>query len=120
MAGIARSRVEMSVTGPLGIVGPLTLFPAIAVVEWFGPSTVEVADGVSGQAVAVIDAQGLTTVTALMITSDQDIAVSYGGGTAIALLAGHVHLLSGTSLTAMAITNASGFTANVTYLLAGT
>ncbi len=119
MAGIARLEAKISTTTPLGVNGPLSLVEALAITVDTGPLLVRVLTGVSGQAVRIIGTQGITTVTGLVITSDQTISVSYNGGTAIPLTANGFHMFSNTSITAMAITNASGNTANVTHWLVG-
>jgi hypothetical protein len=119
MAGIARLEAKISTTTPLGITGPLDLVEALAVTIDTGPLLVRVLTGVSAQAVRIIGTQGITTVTACLITSDQTISISYNAGTAISLVAGGFHMFSNTSITAMAITNASGNTANVTMWLVG-
>ncbi|SRR6266849_4164577 len=119
MAGIARLEAKMSTTTPLGITGPLDIVQALAITIDTGPLLVQVVTGVSGQAVRIIGTQGITTVTGLLITSDQTISVGYNGGTAITLIASGFHMFSDTSVTAIAITNASGNTANVTMWLVG-
>ncbi len=119
MAGIARLEVKMSSTISSGITGPLNILKALAVTIDTGPLLVQVLTGVSGQAVRIIGTQGITTVTGILITSDQNISVSYNGGTAIPLTANGFHMFANTSVTAMAITNASGNTANCTMWLVG-
>ncbi|SRR5258706_2472686 len=119
MAGIARLEAKITSTIPSGITGPLSLLQALAVTIDTGPLLVHVLTGVSGQAVRIIGTQGITTVTGVLVTSDQPISVSYNAGTAISMTANGFHMFANTSITAMAITNASGNTANVTMWLVG-
>lgn len=119
MAGIARLEAKISTTTPLGLTGPLDLVEQLAVTVDTGPLLVQVLTGVSGQGVRIIGTQGITTVTAALITSDQNISISYNGGTAISLVAKGFHMFSNTSITAMSITNSSGNTAAVTMWLVG-
>lgn len=119
MAGVVRAEGKLSIAGPDGVAGPPDLVFSLAVTKWFGPSTVTIATGVTAQALIVIGTQGLTTIQALLIKSDQLITVSYNSGTAFQVSAGGFHLLAGTSLTGVTITNASGSTANVTYIAGG-
>lgn len=63
---------------------------------------------------------GVTTSDIILISSDQ--AISWRAAatdTAIGLDANRVHVLVGTNLTAVLLTNASGSTANVKVLVAG-
>ena len=63
---------------------------------------------------------GFTTVTTILISSDQTISyVKTTGQTTTTVTANCPHLLTGTSLTALLINNASGSTANVKLLLGG-
>lgn len=122
MAGVARAAAKLSISGPLGDVGLPQLQAAEAVTNWVGPLTVEIATGVSEQSIVVIGTQGLTTITDILITSDQAISVTYGvagNNVPVPLAANKFHLITGTSLTALSITNASGNTASVTYHVAG-
>lgn len=122
MAGISRVKAEMGITDRFGPGDPLKIEHALSQTMWTGPMTVQVADSTTEESIIALGTQGLTTITALMITSDQDISVTYGAaGTnvPVALSANGVHLMSNTSLTALSITNASGSTANVTYCVAG-
>lgn len=120
MAGIMRAEAKLSLTGPLGLTGPLDILFAKSITKWSGPFTVPVLTGVTAQAVVAIGTQGLTTVQVILITSDQDLTITYNGGSQpLPLNANGVHLLAGTSLTAIAITNASGLTALLSYWLGG-
>jgi hypothetical protein len=106
-----------------GTVGLPALVSELNIDEWAGPFTVEIPDSTTEQAVAVIDTYGLTTITALLITSNVNVSITYGtaaNNEPIALNAGGVHLMSGTSLAALAMSNASGSVATVTYFCAGT
>lgn len=123
MAGVVKTEASMLIQSRYGTIGlPPITFQANCD-EWSGPFTVEVPDSTTEQAVAVIDTQGLTTITALLITSNVNVSVTYGtaaNNEPVALNAGGVHLMSGTSITALAFSNASGSTAAITYHLAGT
>jgi len=122
MAGVARAMAKLTVSGELGDVGLPTMQSAESVTNWFGPTTVEIATGVSEQSIVVIGTQGLTTITDFQITSDQAISVTYGlagNNVPVPLGANKFHLIAGTSLTALSITNVSGNTAKVTYFVAG-
>jgi len=63
---------------------------------------------------------GVTTGDIVLLSSDQTISWRCAAtDTAIALDANRVHLLVGTNLTAILLSNASGSTANVKVLVAG-
>lgn len=122
MAGVARAEAKLTVESNQGSAGPLSVLCAESVTNWVGPFSINISTGVSEQSVVVIGTQGLTTITDLIITSDTDISVTYGAAASnvpVALGANKVHLITGTSLTALSITNNSGITAKVTYMLAG-
>jgi len=117
-------RVEgkMRVDGPLGSTSPLALLVSRTVTAWLGPFTIPIVAGLNEQAIVVLGTQGLTTVTALLITADADISVTYGvaaNNVPIPLNANGFHLLADTSLTAITITTAASVTANLTYFLGG-
>lgn len=123
MPGVSKVEASMLIKSRYGTIGLPPIVSELNVDEWAGPFTVEVPDSTTEQAVAVIDTQGLTTITALLITSNVNVSVTYGAAAdnvPVALNAGGVHLISGTSLTALALSNASGSTATVTYLVVGT
>ena len=125
MAAVSRLEARMKIVDRHGTVrypvnGSLT--HQLSQTEWFGPYTVQVADGVSEQSLTALGTGGLTTVTALLITSDTNIAITYGAAASnvpVDLNANGIHAISGTSLTAIAVSNSSGATALVTYFLAG-
>ncbi len=123
MAAISRLKVEMLLdTDRHGKIGPLALLHSLPATEWVGPLNTQVATGVTEQALVVFGTQGITTVTAYLITTDQNISITYGAAAsnvAIPLNANGFHAKSGTSLTEITITNASGSTANLVYLIAG-
>jgi len=80
--------------------------------------TYEVADETTDESV---DLGGITTVDVFAITSDYQITYKLNGSaTAITLDAKKSHVLFGTSITAITISNASGSTASVQILIAGT
>ena len=77
----------------------------------------QVATGTSNSALAF---GPVTTASILYIESDQTISLKQvSGDTAITITAGGFVLLFNTSATAYIITNASGSTANVHYVIAG-
>ena len=122
MPAISRLKAEMSLVDRHGTIGPLSVLHQLSQTEWFGPHTVQVADGVSEQSLTALGTGGITTVTALFITSDRNIAITYGAAASnvpVDLNANGFHAKSGTSLTAIAVSNSSGATALVTYMLAG-
>lgn len=121
MAGVVRTKAQMSVQGAVGL-GSFPYDRALGVTKWFGPHNIEIADGVSEQSIVALLTQGLTTITHLAITSDQNISVTFGAAgsnTPTPLNAFGLHLMTGTSLTAVSLSNASGFTAKVTLAVAG-
>jgi hypothetical protein len=81
----------------------------------------ELANSVTDQAIPFNLSTGVTTVQVILLTSDK--AISWranAADTAITLSANRVHLLYGTSLTALLLSNSSGSTANVRIYIAGT
>lgn len=124
MAGVVRMKVEVSLNANVGLVGPLKFEKSIAVDEWYGPYTLEVATASVEVATGIFTANiGLTTMTAFAITSDQTISVTYGTAASnapVTLTAGGFQAMQDTSLTEVTISNSSGNTANVTVWAAGT
>ena len=124
MAGVVRMKIEVSLNANLGLVGPMKLEKSLAVDEWYGPYTLEVATGSTEVATGIFTANiGLTTMTAFVITSDQTISVTYGTAASnapVTLTAGGFHAMQDTSLTEVTISNSSGNTANVLMWAAGT
>jgi len=93
--------------------GNLVLFDStleIIADEWVWDQF-EVADSTSDSS---IFPGNITTATVLFIESDQTVTYEIDGAdTTETLTAGYAHLLFGTSITALTITNSSGSTANV-------
>lgn len=121
MAGLSHVEAVMSIIDRLGIVSRRAAH-AVSQTRWVGPITITVVTATNEQSVITLGTQGLTTITALWITSDIDISVTYGTAALnvpVPLNAGAVHCMSGTSLTALSITNNSGSLATVTYMIAG-
>jgi len=80
----------------------------------------EVATATSDQDIAFNLTNGITTIDLMLIKSDQTISYEINGAdTTITLDAGCVHVLWGTNITALTVTNASGSTANLKILIAG-
>ena len=122
MAGTSHVEASMSIIDRLGTVGPKRVAHAMNQTRWVGPITITVATGTTEQAILTLGTQGLTTITALWITSDVNISVTYGvaaSNVPVPLNAGAVHCMSGTSLTALSFTNTSGSLATITYMIAG-
>jgi hypothetical protein len=81
----------------------------------------EVATATTAQDIPISFTTGIAAVDVMLITSTY--AITYflnGSATAITLDANGVHLLCGTNITAMTVTNASGSTAVIKIYLAGT
>lgn len=76
----------------------------------------EVADATSDE---TIDLAGVAAVDVLILASDRQITYKLNGS-AITLDAGGVHVLFGTNVTSLAVSNASGATATLTVGVAGT
>lgn len=120
MPGISKMIAKMLIADQFGNEA-LEVEHALSQTIWF-PFNAQVADSVTEQAIIVLGTQGLTTITALILTSDQDISVTYGAAGSnvpIPLSANGLHAMSNTSLTALSISNASGSTANVRGMVAG-
>lgn len=122
MPGVSSVEARMSLRDRYGKIGPLSVIHSITQTEWVGPFTARVVTGTVEESILAIGTQGLTTITALIITSDQNISITYGTAASNApvdLNANGVHCMSGTSITALAISNSSGNTALITYFIAG-
>ena len=122
MAGTSHVEAAMSIIDRLGVIGPMRIAHAVSQTRWVGPITITVVTGTTEQAIIALGTQGLTTITALWITSDVNISVTYGAAAsnvAVPLNAGAVHCMSGTSLTALSFTNNSGSLATISYMIAG-
>ena len=120
--GVSAVKAEIALRDRYGTIGPLRVSHNIAQTEWVGPFTTQVTTGTTEQSLLALGTQGLTTITALFLTSDQNISVTYGTAASNApvdLNANGVHCMSGTSLTAVAISNSSGNTALITYFICG-
>lgn len=120
--GISHVETSLFLRDRFGMTGPLRVQHSIAQTEWVGPFNTQVVTATTEQSLLALGTQGLTTVTALLITSDQNISITYGTASVnvpVDLNANGVHCMSGTSLTAIAVTNNSGNTALITYFIAG-
>ena len=124
MPAVLRIKTEISLQANVGLVGPLKFEKSIAVDEWYGPYTLEVATASTEVATGIFTANiGLTTMTAFAIFSDQTISVTYGTAASnapVTLTANGFHVMQDTSLTEVTLSNSSGNTANVTIFCAGT
>jgi hypothetical protein len=95
---------------------------AQAMDELFPQVTIELADGVTDQALIVLGTGGVTTIQGLALSSTEAISVklgSTGGNLAFTLTAGAPLVLMGISLTLVSLSNASGAVALVTYTCGG-
>lgn len=104
-------RWSLTLDGPVAI----AKYGSITYTESFYQE-VEEATGTTDTALAV---GGVGTATALYFESDQALTLNLNSntGTDISVLANKPVTLTGTSITALYISNASGSTANVKYLL---
>lgn len=121
MAGSARVEMKMSVTGPTGIDGPFDVSFTQAVTRWTGKRVMTLATGITDQLLLDIGTGGMTTVAQIALVSDQNISIKFGAtvsNVAITVLANAPILLSGIAQTVISLSNASGNTANITYMLA--
>jgi len=83
--------------------------------------TYELATGTTDQAIPFTLSTGVTTIDVVLIESSQAISWRQAAAdTAVALDANRVHVLFGTNLTALLLSNASGSTAIVKVYIAGT
>ena len=122
MPGVSVLRVTMEMRGAPGMQSVLSESHVMAQAEWSGPMTIEIPTGVVKQGLVLFSAGGLSTVSAVMLTSDQPVSITYGvagNNDPIDLDAGGIHAMSGTNVAAMAVSNNSGVTANLTILVAG-
>ena len=120
--GVSAVRAEIFIRDRFGAAKPLRVVHSIAQTEWVGPFTVQIPTATVEQAIVVFGTYGLTTVTALLITSNQNISITYGAAASnvpVNLDAYGVHCMSGTSVTEITVSNSSGNTALITYFLAG-
>jgi hypothetical protein len=121
-AGIMRARGSVStITFGLGLGSQFDY--AAAMDELFPQATIELADGVTDQALIVLGTGGLTTLHGLYLLSTEAISVKLGttgGNLAFTLAANAPLLLMGINLTLVSLSNASGATAMVTYSAGGT
>ena len=110
---VARATIDVEVIGQ----GNLDFLGSVSIDE-ANIRKYEVADSTTDEAVNVA---GVAAVDVFAVKSDQ--AVSYklnGSSDAVTLDANGFHALFGTNITAMTVTNASGSTANIEILMAGT
>ena len=121
-AGTVSGDLALSVTTSYGSY-PFPITYAQSVDEVYPPFTFEVADGATDTSLLTAAAAALTTVQVLQIVSTVAVTLKLGAAgsnVAFALAAKAPLTLMGTSLTALSISNASGSTAMVTLMIAGT
>ena len=120
MAAVAKASASISVLGPSGS-GPFNLLHSLSVDGWVGPFSIVIPNGTVLQDIVVIGLQGLSTVEAFAITSDQAIIMNYNANTqGLPLNANGFQLFVDTILTVVRVTNTSGVGAAITYVAAGT
>ena|SRR3990167_8724776 len=123
MAAVVRMKGEISVNSNTGLVGPWKLEKSLAVDEWFGPFTYEVATSTTEQVLGIIATAGLTTITAVAIYTDQNVSVTFGAAASnapVTLNAGGFIVMQDISTVEISISNSSGNTANISISCGGT
>ena len=81
----------------------------------------ELADGTTDQAIPISTTTGVTTIQAFYIYSDQTISLrQIAADTAWTVTANRPLIVTGTSMTALLVSNASGSTANIKLAVFGT
>ena len=121
MAGSAQVKIEMNIRGPKGLDSFFNIFFVQTVTRWTGKRIMTLATGITDQILVDIGTGGLATVAQLALVSDQNISIKFGtaaSNQAITVLANAPILLAGIAQTLVYLSNASGSTANITYMLA--
>lgn len=123
MAGTFRNKVDVSLM-MAGKKPDALCFDRGTSVDEGVSYTFELPDGTTDQSFIVLGAAGgIETVTCLALVADQAISLKLGvagSNVAFTMTANEPVILQGISLTAASVSNASGSTANVQVLLAGT
>ena len=118
MAVVARFKFEVEDVGA-GIVDAMNISQAFD--EAGGMTSYEVATGVTDQAMPISTTTGVTTTQALYFRSDQNVTLRQAAAdTGLTIRANLPMLLTGTAITALLVSNASGSTANIRYRVWGT
>ena len=118
MAVVVRFKCEVEEAGG-GIADSLLL--SVAFDEGGGMTNYEVATAVTDQAIPISTTTGVTTIEGFYIKSDQTISLrQVAADTAWTVTANRPLLVTGTSMTALLISNASGSTANIKLRVWGT
>ncbi len=121
MAGTAQVKIEMTIRGPKGLDSLFNVFFVQTVTRWTGKRIMTLATGITDQLLIDIGTGGIATVAQLALVSDQNISIKFGAtgsNVALTVLANAPILLSGIAQTLVYLSNASGNTANITYMLA--
>ena len=121
MAGTAQVRVRMDIVGPQGKADPFDVLFAQSVTRWTGKRVMTLATGITDQLLIDIGTGGLATVAQLALVSDRNISIKFGtaaSNQAILVLANAPILFAGIAQTLVYLSNASGGTATITYMLA--
>lgn len=114
---VVRLKVEIEAIGTMGNIFPKQF--SLACTECLS-STYQLATATTDQSVPQNFTTGITTATVVGIYSDKTISwKQVPADTAGVITAGGMVLLFNTSITALVLSNASGSTANVTFILAG-
>jgi len=119
MAGVARLRVQFSFTAQGKLYAPERGPDAVLSIAEGSGGVIAVSTGVTDQ---VLTAPGITAITGFYLLADQAISVKIGvvgTNTAFTLAAGYPITALGISTTALYLTNASGSTANISYVIVG-
>ena len=118
MAGIIKTKISLGVSGA----EPFEVEFAASATKWSGARHMTLPDAVTDQSLIDIGGGGVTTVNAFALVADQAISVKLGAAgsnVALALAAGAPLCMAGLSLTSLSLSNASGLTAQVDYVVAG-
>lgn len=115
MPASIRMNVEADIIGSAPMSALFKKARALGVTD-YAANEIQIADAVSDQSILPT---GISTVTAIILYSDQTISFKLNGGAAVTLTAKGYLALIDTSVTAFTVSNSSGSTANVYRLIAG-
>jgi len=120
VAAVTRVSAKISSVELLEVVEPLDVLRESSSNVAMGPMQIQVQPGVTGQELRIVGTQGVSSIKTIFITTDTDITVLYNGTASVALVAGGFHLISGTTLSTVTLTNATADIADLTvWILAG-
>jgi hypothetical protein len=119
MAAVIKLKAGMAIIGPYRG-STLDLLHSLSAEAWGGPFNAVIPNGTAVQSLIILGIQGLSQITSMLITADQQVTIFYNTSVQGLLInPGGFHVFSDTSITAVAVTNVSGVEANVEYLCAG-